>query len=310
MKTFKGIVKNIMANKWMSFATIIVILIVFFITTIFIGLTYVSTKAVGYYEKKAQVIVYFLVGTPESEIIQLKANVESTGKASEIIYVSEADAVEKYKEMFSASYDNISSMNINPGILPASLEIKANSADELSELVSYVENLKSSNTYIEDVWYYRTIIDQIRTLASVIKYGGSTIVGLLIVFTSVLIVITIGFNIISHKDEIEIMHLVGGSDDFIKSPFIFEGAIYGFLGGLASSLFLILSWFVVVQLANGSDLYNWINSQLTDFSIQFLLQPDWKLVAIIILSQMTLGTSLGAISSYFAVIRFLNKRRV
>lgn len=294
------------SNKWMSVATIIVITIVFFITTVFLGLAFVSQKAVNYYERKAQVIVYFVSDAPESEIRSIQLSIEGTGKVESIEYVSEVQAIEKYKTMF----DNGQNLNILPGILPASLEVKGKSAEELSELVEYIEGLKKNNTYIEDVWYYRNIIDQIRTLSLVIKYGGATIVGLLVFFTVILIVITIGFNIVSHKDEIEIMHLVGGSDDFIKSPFIFEGAFYGLIGGVCSSLFLIINWLLIVYLAKGSDLFLWTASQLKEFSVDFIISPSLPLLLLIALIQTFIGTVLGSISSYFAVVRYLNRRRV
>ncbi len=310
MKLLKNILRNMSSNKWMSVATMIVITIVFFITTVFVGLAYVSQRAVKYYEQRAQVIVYFLPATPEAEILDIQRQIESTQKASSVIYVSEEEAVEKYKEMFESSYDNASNINILPGILPASLEVKALSAEELSELVQFVEDIKARSTYIEDVWYYRNIIDQIRTLSTVVKYGGATIVGLLVVFTVILIIITIGFNIVSHKDEIEIMHLVGGSDEFIKSPFIFEGAVYGFLGGLFSALFVIVNWLLIINLSRGSQLYAWASTQLRDFSVQFLVSPGWQILLAIFLVQIFVGTLLGSVASYFAVIRYLNKRRV
>ena len=306
MKLLRKIFKNMASNKWMSVATIIVITIVFFITTVFLGLAFVSQKAVNYYERKAQVIVYFVSDAPESEIRSIQLSIEGTGKVESIEYVSEVQAIEKYKTMF----DNGQNLNILPGILPASLEVKGKSAEELSELVEYIEGLKKNNTYIEDVWYYRNIIDQIRTLSLVIKYGGATIVGLLVFFTVILIVITIGFNIVSHKDEIEIMHLVGGSDDFIKSPFIFEGAFYGLIGGVCSSLFLIINWLLIVYLAKGSDLFLWTASQLKEFSVDFIISPSLPLLLLIALIQTFIGTVLGSISSYFAVVRYLNRRRV
>jgi cell division transport system permease protein len=53
---------------------------------------------------------------------------------------------------------------------------------------------------------------------------------------------TIRINIFQKKDEIEIMRLVGASNDFIKRPFIYQGIIYSMLGSfLAGLLFFIVS---------------------------------------------------------------------
>ena len=51
---------------------------------------------------------------------------------------------------------------------------------------------------------------------------------------------TIRLEIQGRRSEIEIIKLVGGTDSFIRRPFLYEGIWYGLLGGIIAS-FLVFA---------------------------------------------------------------------
>src|SRR5690606_37250753 len=51
---------------------------------------------------------------------------------------------------------------------------------------------------------------------------------------------TIRLEIHNRRDEIEVTKLVGGSDAFIRRPFLYLGFCYGLAGGLAAALLIAL----------------------------------------------------------------------
>ncbi|BAO44960.1 permease-like cell division protein FtsX [Thiolapillus brandeum] len=65
----------------------------------------------------------------------------------------------------------------------------------------------------------------------------------LLLALAVLLIIgnTIRLEIQSRRDEIEIVKLVGGSNSFIRRPFLYEGFWYGLLGGLLATLLIWLA---------------------------------------------------------------------
>ncbi len=64
--------KNIQRNKFLSLSTIFVSAIVLLISSFFISIGILSQKAIKYYEKKAQVIVFFKRDTKEADIMKIK----------------------------------------------------------------------------------------------------------------------------------------------------------------------------------------------------------------------------------------------
>ncbi len=79
-----------------------------------------------------------------------------------------------------------------------------------------------------------------------IKIIGIVLGGLLFLAALLIITNTIKLTIYSRKDEIEILKLVGATNRFVKAPFLIEGSIQGFLGGLVALIILFLVYMIVV----------------------------------------------------------------
>jgi cell division transport system permease protein len=62
--------------------------------------------------------------------------------------------------------------------------------------------------------------------------------GLLVLAAVALVANTIRLSIFARRREVEVMKLVGASNWFIRWPFVIEGMIVGFFGGLLAVLLL------------------------------------------------------------------------
>jgi cell division transport system permease protein len=63
---------------------------------------------------------------------------------------------------------------------------------------------------------------------------------------------TIRLSIYTRRREVEVMRLVGATRWFIRWPFIIEGVVVGFVGGLVAILVLWLGKITVVDPLSGS----------------------------------------------------------
>ena len=106
---------------------------------------------------------------------------------------------------------------------------------------------------------------------------------------------TIGLAILAQKDEIEVMQLVGATEELIQAPFVVEGLIQGFIGAGLSVLGL---WLLVLSLREQ------IPTSMVFFGglgeLQFI---QWRSVALI----LAIGSLLGASGSVFSLRRFMKR---
>ncbi len=303
-RVLKSTKNNIERNRWLSLSTIFVISIVFTITTAFILLAVFGQKAVKYYETRAQVIVFFKKEAPESEIFKFRDQINDSEIVESIDYISQEEALEIYRTDFENDPDLVET--ITADTLPPSLGVRAKSIENLETIIVTINEQKEKNAYVDEVFYFKDVVDNIKSLSKIINYGAIILITSLSIITFSLIMVTIGFNILAHKNEIEIMHLVGSSDKNIKLPFLMEGALYGIIGAVIASTIIILPWYVILASTRGSDFHFWLSQFFSDLSLGFVTSFNIWVVLLFVLFEILIGITFGMISSYAAVLKYLN----
>lgn len=295
--------KNIKRNKWLTVSTILVSAIVFTLTSIFISTSIIISKTVDYYEQRAQVIVFFKKGTEESEIFKFRDQINNPKFVEELLYISQEDALEVYKEDFADNPDLISTVTADS--LPPSLEVRANSIDSLLTIIEDINTAKETNPNIDDVMYFKDVVNNIKTLSNIINIGGTALITAMIIVTIALIRVTIGFNIKVHQEEIEIMHLVGSSDKFIRTPFILEGTFYGLTGAFLATLIILIPWYSANIYSGGTEFSTWITEMFKDINLSYVLKPNITFIPIYVFVHLLSGSLIGLFSSLTAVKKYL-----
>lgn len=280
--------KYITRNAALSVVTISVMTLTFFINSLFAFTAVAAQSLLNFFEAKAQVIAFFKDDATESQILGIKTSLEATGKVAEIKYTSKEDALKIYTGKFQDEPILLESISAN--VLPASLDIKTKDITHLKDIAALLEK----EPLVEDVRFYRDIIERLRTLTNGIRLAGTSLVIILTIIAIFIVLTTIGITITAKGEEIEIMKLVGATDWYVRWPFIIQGASYGFLATVISSsilLFLlpkVLPFFTTTLLG----------------SVSFSLIDKQFLYALSAL-QIASGSFLGALGSFVAVWRYL-----
>src|SRR5215203_953609 len=94
--------------------------------------------------------------------------------------------------------------------------------------------------------------------------------------------------------QVEVMKLVGASDGFVRTPFVFEGLLQGLAGSILAGLVVI-----------------WINYLFVDWAHNALpfvpISTDAVNAPFLILLLVAVGVAIGVIGSFLSVTRFLRK---
>ena len=80
--------------------------------------------------------------------------------------------------------------------------------------------------------------NKILSATSLVKTLTASLAGLLVLASIALIANTIRLSIFARRREVEVMKLVGATNWFIRWPFVIEGVVVGFMGGVLAVLLL------------------------------------------------------------------------
>ena len=83
--------------------------------------------------------------------------------------------------------------------------------------------------------------DKILSATGLVKILTAGLAALLVFASVALIANTIRLSIFARRREVEVMKLVGATNWFIRWPFVIEGVIVGFMGGVLAVLLLTIA---------------------------------------------------------------------
>ncbi|MFO7806903.1 MAG: permease-like cell division protein FtsX [Candidatus Moraniibacteriota bacterium] len=306
-RTFKTGFQNFYRNGVLSVLTISVIVIAIFIINIQASVTYSENLLLEDIENRVSVSVYFDQGASESKIKAIKDEFSGYEEVESIEYISQEDAMAEFKKENQDSeilQKSIEELDENP--FEASLNVKAKDSSDYQLIVNSIRNSQYSDI-ISSVNYdkYDSIIDnlsgQIESNRKIgfILGGTLSLVAILITFNSIRI------TMFAYGKEIEIMKLVGASNNYVRMPFVWEGIFYGII----SSVFALpLSYGYLKSVAAnetaGAIMPFSSGIYLDEFLNGFFVENLWW----IILAEIGAGILLGMTSSLIAIRRYLKER--
>jgi len=278
-------------NPFQNLAAIMATTLTLLVISVFVLISYGSIKILEYFESAPQAIAFFKPGKDLTDIniINIRAQLEKTGKLNEFRYVSTKEAEAIYKEK---NKDNPLLLElVDSNILPASIEISAKDLKNLKEL----KEILSTQEGVEEVVYYEDIVNNLSRWINNIKIVGAVIIIYLMIESILVILVIIGMQIANKKDEIEILRLIGATSWFIRKPFIATGIIYGLL-----SSFLAWGLSYLLLLYSTPFLADWLGEIP-------LLPVSWILMLILLGGELILGVFIGSIGGFLATRRFLKE---
>lgn len=182
------------------------------------------------------VILFLEEDLTEGDIQAVEAALNRTELFVFAQYVSPDEAMSKFKERFPDLQDIVTNLDINP--FPPSFEatLRETVPKDINPLLDQLKSLRG----VEDIQYNREWVERMEALSRLAKAVGFFLGGILILASFFIISNIIKMNVMARKDEIAILRLVGGSNMFIRVPFLLEGLLLGFFGGILSLLLLLI----------------------------------------------------------------------
>lgn len=279
--------RNIRRTPFQAIAASMVMFLTFLALLIFLLLAAGSQVILKHYESKPQVIAFFKDGTTEKDITAIQQALGREDRVAKTKYVSKEEALEIYRER--NKNDPILLELVTANILPASLEISTKTPEDLVPIADILKR----EPVVSDVIVPQDVVQALTSATKMIRIVGLATVGFLILFSTLVILMIIGFKIRLKRDEIEIMGLIGASSAFVRTPFILEGMFYGLIGAFMAWITVyILLWYFTPYLQN----------YLGEIS---LLPVDPLFMLALLGSALVIAIVIGGVGSLGAVRRYL-----
>jgi cell division transport system permease protein len=186
----------------------------------------------------------------QSEVAATKVKIEGVPHVDQVTYISKGEALKTLRsELKDKSI--VEQLNSNP--LPASFEVKADDAANLPGIKAAVMGTEGGgkphpiSPIISNPFDRQQASQQIEQVTSALKIVLTVMTALLIAASLMLIGNTIRLSIYTRRREVEVMRLVGATRWFIRWPFMIEGVVVGFVGGLVAILILWLGKLTIVD---------------------------------------------------------------
>jgi cell division transport system permease protein len=181
-------------------------------------------------ENRVEIVAYLFRGTQPETVTMASEDIAAFPEVQSVTFVTEDEALERAKRELVEFKDAYQDLQVNP--LPASLEIRLKPGSRGSSQVAAVADRLRGYRFVEEVRYGREWVEKLDRLRNIFGFVG-LVIGLAFAVVAVVIIgVTIRITVLQRKREIAIMRLVGATNNFIRGPFILEGAIKGLLGGL------------------------------------------------------------------------------
>ncbi len=234
--------------------------------------------------------VYLATDAPDEQVSELeKALVNRT--QGTITRVSPADALGRLASQLGEQGKSLTELGDNP--LPWSIELKLPPTSREPNALKALAEKTRALPFVTGVDYGEEALERLGVISRALRLAGLIAFALVFLTTVIVVSATLQLAIFARREEIEIQKLVGGTDRFVRMPFLIEGALQGVFSG-------------AIALGAVYALIRWVEREGGDL-VGFLMLDGHFVVAWgrLALEQLGLGVALGLTGSFIAVRRFL-----
>lgn len=173
---------------------------------------------------------------------QLIKKITTFDEVEEIRFISKSKAYNRFAKQLGENQDVLNDMPKD--FLPPSIEVvplkNLRSLNQVKLFSAYLASLPGTlkvqygKDWVERFYYFTKL------LSIIVLLSGT----LLILTTIFMVAYTIRLTILGRQAELELLKLVGATNNYIRTPFLLEGLLQGMLGSTLgiTSLFLLFQW--------------------------------------------------------------------
>ncbi len=207
----------------------------------------------GHTSAQPQMSLFLKHDITQDDIGAIKQRLEENVQVLRFQFVSKDRALRQLQQN-SGLGDEVHSLIRNP--LPDTFIIDMQNID-----AEALEKLQLTMQAWPEAEYVQFDSAWVKRLYAILDFGRVVTLMLFTLLSTAIVAVmfnTIRLQILTKQDEIEVSKLIGGTDSFIRRPFLYFGAIQGFAGGITAWLIVAFSFQTMnEELVTLADFYAW-----------------------------------------------------
>lgn len=216
--------------------------------------------------------------------------IEGMVGVSKATYRSKEEAMSIMRARFGDKAFLLDSLGENP--LPSSIIVTVSTLEEADSVYERVSQLEG----VEDIKYNQETVNKLTKASHYLQVASMVVMAFLVIVSIVVVSNIIKLTVFARQKEIEIMKYIGGTNWFIRGPFLVEGIIIGIISSVIAAG---LTWFIYDKVTElmGTQVITILGSPLVSANY---------LVANLFIIFMAIGISIGAAGSIISMRKFLD----
>ncbi len=270
-----------------SITTILLMLIILSIFFVFSANARVIMKKLG---QQPPIEVYMKLQVSEEELAQTEQLIHEDTRIIEVVRRSPEENYYNFKTNLGDSQSILDEFDYNM-YLPYTFSVRISDPALGDEVVSRLQTLPG----VSKVSRESRVMDVLERAGRYVNIGTFAASALLFVIALFIISTMVRISVYSRANEIEIMKFVGATNEYIRMPYIIEGAIIGLISA-------VCAWGVTIILYN--ILYANVMANVDPTSFYAILPTRaiiWWVLGIVLVT----GTLIGGIGSGISVRKYI-----
>ena len=230
-------------NAAPSLAAMLTVLLTALVLGVFIPVVQATTGTANKVRSRVVVNVYLADDITQPQLTAVRNRLNTTANVKTVNYISKQQALNELQAQRKGTSEAIQLLGSNP--LPATYRVVPKDPGQVQGIVDSlvkVDPTSGKKTFampgIGDVRNREQDTNKILSATSLVKTLTASLAALLVLASIALIANTIRLSIFARRREVEVMKLVGATNWFIRWPFVIEGVVVGFMGGVLAVLLL------------------------------------------------------------------------
>jgi cell division transport system permease protein len=239
----KTALQSLMKEKWINLLSVFTVAASLLVSAMALITIYNVEIVTRTLPEKFTIVVYLKDSIGPQDIQKLMSQLRGKEYVAGAKYISREQALTELKRTLRDVSNVIEGLDENP--LSAAIELKLKKESVTGSSVKNISADIRKLPGVDDIYYEEKIAETVALLKTSIENFSLIILGIIIFVVLFVISSTVKILFYRRKSEIEIIKLLGATGGFIRAPFLIEGGVIGFLGGLFATLGAVIFYFTL-----------------------------------------------------------------